>query len=96
MMRKTLSLMAIALASSLPAQAQEATLWTEAFFKMADTNRDGMMTRQEYLDHMARMWDKKHAGMMKSDAMMKPGMMDKPQFMAYAKGLLDPGQIGGN
>lgn len=92
---------AIALATVLstafvaPAAAQEATPWPEAFMKMADKNRDGMITRQEYLDHMAAMWDRKHAAMMKADTTMKAGMMNRSQFMAFGKAFLDPGLIGG-
>ncbi|MEP7283659.1 MAG: hypothetical protein ABI696_16900 [Rubrivivax sp.] len=73
------------LAFGLPAQAQEATAWPEAMMRMADTNKDGMVTRKEFLDAMAKMWDDKHAKMMKTDTTMKAGMMNKTQFMAFGK-----------
>jgi hypothetical protein len=84
------------LAAAQPAIAQEATPWPELMMKMADRNKDGMVTRQEFLDQMARMWDAKHAAMMKTDKTMKAGMMDKKQFISFAPSIADPGQIGGN
>lgn len=92
-----LALAASMFATSLPVSAQEATPWPELMMRMADKNKDGMVTRQEFLDHMARMWDEKHSKMMKADTAMKAGMMNKTQFMAFTKSLLDdPGKIGGN
>lgn len=80
-----------------PAMAQEATPWPELMMKMADANKDGMVSRKEYLEMAARMWDEKHAKMMKSDPAMKAGMMGKEQFMAFARTVfIDPGKIGGN
>jgi hypothetical protein len=91
-----LSGLVLVLAAAQPAIAQEATPWPELMMKMADRNKDGMVTRQEFLDEMGRQWDRKHAAMMKADKGMKAGMMDKKQFMAFAGALIDPGQIGGN
>lgn len=100
MKMRTLTLAGMAMASMLAfsplAQAQEATPWPELMMRMADTNKDGMVTRKEFLDAMAKMWDDKHAKMMKADTTMKAGMMNKTQFMAFSKGMIDPGQIGGN
>ena len=89
---------ALAVMSSMPlsAVAQEATPWPEAMMKAADTNKDGMLTRQEFLDHMGKTWDAKHAQMMKTDTTMKSGMMDSKQFTSFARVMFtDPGKIGG-
>jgi hypothetical protein len=86
----------LTLAAAQPALAQEATPWPELMMKMADRNKDGMVTRQEFLDEMARQWDMRHAAMMKTDSKMKAGMMDRKQFMGFAGALIDPGKIGGN
>ena len=97
--RTTLAAAAFALTFGplAPAIAQEATPWPELMMKMADKNKDGMVTRQEYLDMAARMWDEKHAKMMKTDTGMKAGMMGKDQFMTFVKNVfIDPGKIGGN
>ena len=98
MKRNALGAIALTIAAAtvaLPAAAQEATPWPDIFMTMADSNRDGMITRQEFLDQMAKVWDSKHASMMKSDRTMKPGMMDRRQFSGFAVTLLDPGKIGG-
>jgi hypothetical protein len=91
-----LGALVLALAAAQPALAQEATAWPELMMKMADRNQDGMVTRKEFLDEMGRQWDMRHAAMMKTDATMKAGMMDKKQFMGFAGALIDPGKIGGN
>ena len=88
----------LAVLSSMPisAVAQEATAWPEAMMKAADTNKDGMVTRQEFLDHMGKTWDAKHAQMMKTDTTMKGGMMDSKQFTTFVRVMfVDPGKIGG-
>jgi hypothetical protein len=86
----------LAFSAAQPALAQEATIWPETMMKMADKNKDGMVTRQEFLEEMARLWDMKHGQMMKGDKTMKAGMMNKTQFMQFGAFLIDPGQIGGN
>ena len=87
----------LALTLAAPVQAQEATPWPDMLLKMADVNKDSMVTRQEFLDAMAKAWDRKHAAMMKTDSKMKAGMMDKAQFMSFAKSFfLDPSNAGGN
>jgi hypothetical protein len=90
------AVLAVAAGLSAPAGAQEATPWPE-LMKMADANGDGMVTKKEYLAMMAKMWDQKHAKMMKADAKMKVGMMDMEQFKSYMRGtFVDPGKVGGN
>ncbi len=79
-----------------PAMAQEATLWSEKFADVCDTDKNGMVTKKEFVDRMAAMWDKHHATMMKKEPGVKAGMMSKAQFMVFAKNLTDPGQIGGS
>jgi hypothetical protein len=98
--RTALAATAFALTAALSAplaRAQEATPWPELMMKMADANKDGTVSRQEYLEMAARMWDEKHAAMMKSDSGMKAGKMDKAQFMTFVRNVfVDPGRIGGN
>lgn len=59
--------------STAPAYAQgEGGFRYEEFFKMADANKDSMVSKKEFLDAMAKMYDK---GMtkMKSDPKMVKG-----------------------
>lgn len=97
---KTLILASAALASMLtlsaPVHAQEASQSQKDLLAFCDTDKDGMVTKKEYLDGMARMWDEKHAMMMKSDTTMKAGMMNKAQFTTFVRAsFVDPGKIGG-
>lgn len=88
--------LAVLSAVHAPAAAQEATPFPEAMMRAADANKDGMVTRQEFLDQMARVWDQKHAQMMKTDTTMKAGMMDATQFKTFVRVMfIDPGKIGG-
>ena len=88
---------ALLLCLAAPVMAQEATPWPDMMLKMADMNKDGVVSKQEYLDMAAKMWDEKHAKMMKTDKTMKMGMMDKAQFMTLVRAMfVDPGKIGGN
>lgn len=80
----TLTLGLLAAGASLPAHAQklDTEMSFDAFFKMADKNKDGMMTRQEFVDGMGKIYDMKmekakaakDAKMMKGDAMTREGM----------------------
>lgn len=99
--KTTLALAALAMAAafsfSAPAIAQEGTAsFPELMAKAADTNKDGMITKKEYLDQMAKMWDEKHAKMMKTDTTMKAGMMDMKQYMAMLKTFPNFTSGGGN
>ena len=73
----------------------------EASRAPADANKDGIVTRTEYMDHMGRMWDDNHATMMKSDKAMKKDSMNSAQYGQYWRkmtlpdGSVDPGKIGG-
>lgn len=90
------AVLVVAAGLSAPVVAQEVTPWPE-LMKMADANGDGMVTKKEYLDMMSKMWDQKHAKMMKADPKMKAGMMDMEQFKAYVRAtFVDPGKIGGS
>jgi hypothetical protein len=63
------------LMSAAPAYAQGPMEFkVDNFFKMADANRDSMVTKKEFLDAMGKMWDKGMAKM-KSDAKMVKGEM---------------------
>ena len=104
-MLMTTAIRSIALASALAATgaiAQEATQVP------ADANRDGVVSRQEFLDHMGKTWDDRHSRMMRTDPGMKAGMMDHRQYRVFSHGMMgpmegrpgrspnpDPGQIGG-
>ncbi len=77
-----------------PASASDVTPWPELTMKSCDADSDGNVTRKEFLDRMARLWDDKHATMMKSDKSMKSGTMTSKQFMLFM-GREDPGKIGG-
>jgi hypothetical protein len=85
---------ALVLGSSL-AMAQEASRMP------ADANKDGFVSRQEYMDYHAKMWDTHHGMMMKADKSMKPDMMSMSQYEQYNKSLylpdgrVDPGKVGG-
>lgn len=47
--------------------------WTEPRMKMMDTNRDGMVSRQEYMDYMGGQYDRMDGH--------KKGMLTREQFM---------------
>ena len=97
--RTALAATALAFTASLsaPTVAQEATPWPEMMMRMADVNKDGVVSRQEYLDMAAKMWDEKHGKMMKTDSSMKARMMNKSQFTGFVKNMyMDPANIGGN
>lgn len=95
-MKTALAVALLGVAAASSAQTTKAD-WTDAMVKAADANADGMVSRQEFQDHMGVMWDQHHAKMMKGDAKMKPGMMERGQFQRFSKTWMkDPGQIGGN
>ena len=84
------------------AMAQEATR------APADANKDGFVSRQEFMDHMGKTWDEHHARMMQGDPKMKKDMMDSRQYGTFSRGMMgpmsgtpsqspnpDPGKIGG-
>jgi hypothetical protein len=104
-MLMTSAIRSIALATALAAtsaMAQEATQVP------ADANRDGVVSRQEFLDHMGKTWDDRHSRMMRTDPGMKAGMMDHRRYRAFSHEMMgpmtgqpgrspnpDPGQVGG-
>lgn len=47
--------------------------WTEPRMKMMDANRDGMVSRQEYMDYMGSQYDRMDGP--------KKGMLNRAQFM---------------
>lgn len=87
-MKKTLmvaiALTALSAAFSMPARADshDAQMNFEMVFKMADRNKDGMVTRAEFLEAMGRAYDMKMAKaksmkdekMVKGDAMTRDGI----------------------
>lgn len=72
----------LAATASLPARADMGDLTFNTIFAMADKNKDGMITKQEFLDAMSKAYDMKMqkmkaAGdtkMMKGDAMTREGL----------------------
>lgn len=89
MNRRLFSVSAAALAilaatASLPARADshDTNMSFEMVFKMADKNKDGMVTKAEFLDAMGKSYDMKmskfkaakDSTMMKGDAMTKGGL----------------------
>jgi hypothetical protein len=86
----------LGLAAAQPGMAQEATPWQEVLLEHCDTNKDGVVTRQEYLDEMARRWDGRLTAMAKTDRSVAAGRLNKSQFTQFATWMFDPGQIGGN
>ncbi len=81
----TASAFALALGSatiSLPAFARADDLTFPIIFKMADKNRDGMVTRQEFVEAMGKAYDMKmdamkgDARMVKGNAMTRDGVKD--------------------
>jgi hypothetical protein len=74
--------MALCMGFAPVASAQEETFKFEDFFKMADTNKDGMMTKQEFMNAAGMRYDAMMAKMKKMPAdkskmMMKGDMMTK-------------------
>lgn len=79
-----LAVPAIALCMGLasPALAQEEIFHFDDFFKMVDTNKDGMMSRTEFMEAAGRRYDARMAKMKKMPAdegtmMMKGDLMTK-------------------
>ena len=66
---------AMAAQGTYPSAAVEfpGQFWTEPMMKAMDKNRDGMVSRQEFLDYMGTQFDMMDTG--------KKGMLTKAQFM---------------
>lgn len=82
----TMGAMTLALLASAPASAQSvfpsaasegstgaAMFWTEPMMKAMDKNKDGMVSRTEFMDYMGAQFDKMDA--------KKRGMLNKSEFM---------------
>jgi len=80
MLRRTLTTSAVllALGTALPASAQQnqgdAVVSYHLMWDMADRNKDGMVTKSEFMDAMSAMFDTQMKKM-KGDAMMVKGDM---------------------
>ncbi len=59
--------------NTLPRGNMGEMFWTEPRMKMMDTNRDGMVSRQEYMDYMGGQYDRMDGP--------KKGMLTREQFM---------------
>jgi len=73
--------MATALVSAPLAYAQEAVS-PDAFVKMCDADKDGMVSKAEAMKMIEKMWDKQDT--------KKMGKLDKKQVEAFLKDLLKP------
>ena len=74
--------MATALMSAPLAYAQEAVN-AEAFVKMCDSDKDGMVSKAEAMKMIEKMWDKQDT--------KKMGKLDKKQVEAFLKELMKSG-----
>jgi hypothetical protein len=78
-----IGVLAFSALSALPATAQSpfpssavefsSHFWTERMMRAMDTNKDGMVSRQEYLTYMGTQFDMMDTG--------KKGMLTSQQFM---------------
>lgn len=70
-----LSAMPAGAQSPFPSSAQEfsSNFWTERMMRAMDTNKDGMVSRQEYMSYMGAQFDMMDGG--------KKGMLTSQQFM---------------
>ena len=61
--------------STFPSSAQEfsSNFWTERMMRAMDTNKDGMVSRQEFMSYMGAQYDMMDTG--------KKGMLTSQQFM---------------
>lgn len=85
------------LAAAATAQTSGKMNWNDTMMKAADSNADGMVSRQEFQDHMGQIWDREHAMMMKGDAKMPRDGMKPEHFRHFSNNYMrDPGKIGGN
>ena len=73
--------MATALMSAPLAYAQE-SITPDAFIKMCDTDKDGMVSKAEAMKMIEKMWDKQDT--------KKMGKLDKKQVEAFLKDLMKP------
>lgn len=91
MMRKAwlaVPAMALCLGLAAPAASAQEVFRLEDFWKMADTDKDGMMTKQEFMDAAGKRFDAMMAKMKKMPAdkgkmMMKGDMMTKEGFKLF-------------
>ena len=60
---------------TFPSSAQEfsSNFWTERMMRVMDTNKDGMVSRQEFMTYMGAQYDMMDTG--------KKGMLTSQQFM---------------
>jgi hypothetical protein len=70
----TLTALPVAAQTSFPSAAQEFSsyFWTERMMRVMDTNKDGMVSRDEYLTYMGKQYDMMDTG--------KKGMLTMQQF----------------
>ena len=69
-------------AFAVPASANDAMDY-DKFVKMCDTNKDGMVSKEEFMKHVDKMWAKMDA--------KKAGKMETKQFELFLKELMKSG-----
>ena len=70
------------LSAAAPSLADE-RMDTDKFVKMCDTNKDGMVSKEEFMKHVDKLWAKMDA--------KKADKMDTKQFEAFLKELMKSG-----
>ena len=73
---------------SLPSQAQEIKREEMVTFFQSDkidANKDGMVSKKEFIDAMAKVWDMHMAEAKKADPKMPKDKMTLPQYVEFSK-----------
>ena len=82
------TVLAVTAAFSLPSQAQEIKREEMVtFFQtgMIDANKDGMVSKKEFMDAMAKSWDMHMAEAKKADPKMPKDKMTLQQYLEFSK-----------
>jgi len=82
------AVLAITASFALPSFAQEIKREEMVTFFQSDkldANKDGMVSRKEFLDAMGKTWDMHMAEAKKSDPMMSRDKMTLQQFLEFSK-----------
>jgi Ca2+-binding EF-hand superfamily protein len=84
----TATVLAAAASFSLPSMAQEIKREEMVTFfqtPMIDANKDGMVSKKEFMDAMAKAWDMHMAEAKKADPKMPKDKMTLPQYIEFSK-----------
>ena len=81
--------LAVAASFSLPALAQDVRREDSVTFYLqmdkVDGNKDGMVSKKEFMDAMAKTWDMHMAEAKKADAKMPKDKMTLQQYLEFSK-----------